>query len=217
MYFANPSTPSIRAAMSANMGLCVIDTPAQGNTRPEGVAWCADNGAFSHKWNAETWWAFLTENAHAAAWCCFAALPDVVCDWPATLARSLPWVDAVRGLGYPVALVLQDGATSETVPWDQIDAVFVGGSTAWKLGPEARSLVAEAKLRGLWAHMGRVNSEKRLRYARHIGCDSADGTYLVFGPDANLPNVQAWLRGVNGQGDLFASVPPANADSGATS
>jgi hypothetical protein len=42
--------------------------------------------------------------------------------------------------------------------------------------------------------MGRVNSERRYRYARAIGCDSVDGTKLVFGPDENLPQVLAWLR-----------------------
>lgn len=46
-------------------------------------------------------------------------------------------------------------------------------------------------------HMGRVNSERRLRYADAIGCDSADGTYLAFGPDVNLPDVLAWLRVVD--------------------
>lgn len=51
--------------------------------------------------------------------------------------------------------------------------------------------------------MGRVNSEKRLRYAKFIGCDTADGTYLRHGPAKNLPNVLAWLRGVNDQLELM--------------
>jgi hypothetical protein len=38
----------------------------------------------------------------------------------------------------------------------------------------------EARRRGVWTHMGRVNSERRLRYAALIGCQSADGTYLAF-------------------------------------
>lgn len=69
---------------------------------------------------------------------------------------------------------------------------FIGGSTAWKLGPHARRLVADAKRRGKWVHMGRVNSLKRFRYAAAIGCDSCDGTYLRFGPDINLPKVLSW-------------------------
>lgn len=200
MYFANPG-PASRVAMRAGL-IGAIGTPAQSHRLDPGVMWCADNGAFSERWDAGKWWAWLERNAVNADTCLFAALPDVVADWPATLARSLPWLPKVKALGYPVALVLQDGATSDTVPWDDLDAVFVGGTTAWKLGAEARELVAEAKRRGLWVHMGRVNSERRLRYAGAIGCDSADGTYLTFGPDVNLPKVLDWLRGVNDQSVL---------------
>ncbi|MET7951050.1 hypothetical protein [Micromonospora sp. NPDC005324] len=45
--------------------------------------------------------------------------------------------------------------------------------------------------------MGRVNSLRRLRHATAIGCHSADGTYLAFGPDQNLPNLLSWLQTVN--------------------
>jgi hypothetical protein len=69
----------------------------------------------------------------------------------------------------------------------------------WKLGAAARLLVREAKARGKRVHMGRLNSETRHDYARHIGCDSVDGTYLVFGPDKNLPKLLSW----GNQGDLF--------------
>ncbi len=41
--------------------------------------------------------------------------------------------------------------------WHRLDALFVGGSTYFKLGPTAAGLVREAKRRGLWTHMGRVN------------------------------------------------------------
>ena len=92
------------------------------------------------------------------------------------------------------ALVAQDGLTIDACPWADIDALFIGGTTAWKLGPQARALVAVAKMRGKHIHMGRVNSERRYRYAAAIGCDSADGTYLTFGPDRNLPNLLAWTR-----------------------
>lgn len=64
----------------------------------------------------------------------------------------------------------------------------------WKRGPVARQFVAEAKRRGKQVHMGRVNSAMMFRYAQAIGCDSADGTYLTFGPDENLPKLLGWLR-----------------------
>ncbi len=43
-------------------------------------------------------------------------------------------------------------------------------------------------------HCGRVNSLKRLRYAASIGCQSADGTFLAYGPDRNLPVLLGWLH-----------------------
>lgn len=53
--------------------------------------------------------------------------------------------------------------------------------------------------RGMWAHRGRVNSLKRIRYAGAIGCDSADGTCLVQSrnPDRYLPVMLGWQRDVN--------------------
>lgn len=54
-------------------------------------------------------------------------------------------------------------------------------------------LVAAAKRRGKHVHMGRVNSRRRWSYAEHIGCDSVDGTFLAFGPDANLPRLTGWI------------------------
>ena len=182
-----------------------IDTPAQGNKRPDGVTWAADNGAFSDKWDEGKWWKFLQDNAHAAASCLFAVAPDVVGDAFATTRLFRQWGQRIRGLGYRVAYVAQDGLENLTVPWDSFDALFIGGSTEWKLGSHAAAIAAEAKRRGKWVHMGRVNSERRYRYALAIGCDSVDGTYLTFGPDENLPKLLAWGR-LNDQGVLFGEV-----------
>lgn len=59
--------------------------------------------------------------------------------------------------------------------------------------------------------MGRVNSLRRLRLAQAMGCDSADGTYLAYGPDRNLPRLLGWLREINCQGALWETTdaPPA--------
>jgi hypothetical protein len=198
MYLGNPcASDAVIDAMTAG-AIGFIDTPAQGNTRPSGVAWCADNGCFSEGYPGDDqWFDWLERNAGDSATCLFATAPDVVADAEATLTRSLPWLPRIRALGYPAALVAQDGLESLEIPWDSFDVLFVGGSTEWKLGPHAREVVRQAKTRGKWVHMGRVNSEKRYRYALAIGCDSADGTYLTFGPDKNLPKVRAWLRVVD--------------------
>lgn len=172
-----------------------IDTPAQGNARPGGIVWCADNGCFGKGYPGDAeWFGWLERHAVDAATCAFAVAPDVVGDAAATLERSLPWLPRIRGLGYPAALVAQNGLESMSVPWDAFDVLFIGGDTDWKLGRHARRLILEAKKRGKWVHMGRVNSARRYRYAQHVGCDSVDGTFLTFGPDVNLPKLLAWDR-----------------------
>lgn len=194
MFFANPCSPAIIASMRAG-SIGYIDTPAQGNKRPAGVVWCADNGCFGKGYPGDAeWYAWLKANQADATACLFAVAPDVVGDASATLARSLPWMRPIRDLGYPAALVAQNGLETLEIPWDQFDVLFIGGTTAWKLGADAREIIARAKRHGKWIHMGRVNSEKRYRYAHSIGCDSTDGTFLTFGPDRNLPRLKAWLR-----------------------
>jgi hypothetical protein len=192
IYFANPCGEAVLDQMRAGV-LGFIDTPHQQNARPSGVVWCADNGCFSARFQERHWWSFLERHAHDTAQCMFATAPDVVGEAQATLDRSLPWMPKIRGLGYPAALVGQDGLENLTVPWDEFDAFFIGGSTEWKLGSAAADLAAEAKARGKWVHMGRVNSKKRYIYAESIGCDSADGTFLTFGPTVNLPRLMRWF------------------------
>lgn len=181
--------------------LAAIAAAAQGNRLPEGVPWCADNGCFGQgypgdagllRWLGEAW------NDCAV----FAVAPDVPFDAAATVERSHPFFPAIRRLGYPVALAAQNGMETLPVP-DEWDVLFLGGDTAWKLSATARRLTRQAKALGKHVHMGRVNSLRRLRYAHATGCDSADGTYLAFGPDENLPRLLGWLRDVNHQHTLW--------------
>lgn len=137
--------------------------------------------------------------------CVFAVAPDVVGDAEATITRSKPFLPVIRAMGFPVALVAQNGLEYLTVPWDVFDVLFLGGDTTWKLGPAAAELTREAAERGKWIHMGRVNSECRWQYAAGIGCHSTDGTYLAFGPDINRPKVLGWQSrlGVHGAQSLL--------------
>lgn len=200
-YFANPSTPKVRDAMNAGLIDC-IDTPKQGNRVPERANWCADNGVYGKGWPGEdAWWKWLSTHEGLDR-CQFAVAPDVVGDAVATLERSMPWLARIRALGVPVAFVAQNGIENTVIPWDDFDVLFLGGDDAFKLGATARRLTLEAKARGKRVHMGRVNSARRMRYARLTGCDSADGTYIAFGPDVNLPTVLAWVREARTQATL---------------
>lgn len=214
IYLANPSTPRVRAAMAAGM-LGAVITPAQGNRLPPGVMFAVDNNCGPGK-NGKPGTSYPGDRAYlellsrmsarARRRCLFAVAPDVLGDAQATVERSARFVYRVRAwFGLPVAMVAQNGLEDMEVPWTWFDVLFLGGDTAWKLGPAARELTAEAKARRKQVHMGRVNSLRRLRYAAAIGCDSADGTYLAFGSDENLPKLLGWLRDVHGQGTLFGA------------
>lgn len=193
LYFANPAGADCLDAMRAGR-LGFIDTPKQGNKMPEGVTWCADNGCFGRGYPGDTGYlAWLANHRAERQLCAFATAPDVVGDAKATMERSMPFMDPIRERGYKAALVAQDGLEKLTIPWDDFDCLFIGGSTEWKLGYEARRIIEQAMDRSKWVHMGRVNSRKRIRYAYVAGCDSVDGTFLTFGPDKNLPPLLRWL------------------------
>lgn len=79
----------------------------------------------------------------------------------------------------PLAYVLQDGAEKPgRVPWDcpPVKALFVGGSDAWRYGPECAALIGQARNRGLHVHFGRISSKKRIRYAASVGATSFDSS-----------------------------------------
>ncbi len=171
-------------------------TPGAGN-RVQGMAdsglpWAADNGAFSG-FDPERFRHFLGR-VRLNPGCLFLAVPDVVADARATLARFREWAEECRASGWPLALVGQDGAEDLEIPWGEFAAWFVGGSTGWKLSQASADLVGEAKRRGLWAHMGRVNSLTRLRAAFGMGCDSVDGTGMSRWGDIHLRKFVCWVR-----------------------
>lgn len=135
---------------------------------------CCDNDCFGN-WDRDRFVRMLC-NVSTLQCLQWVACPDVVADSEATLNRFRQWQPLFEKLNVPAALVAQNGLQSKQLPWDDITCLFIGGDTEWKLGPEAAALVFEAKDRGKWVHMGRVNSIKRMEYAKTLGCDSVDGS-----------------------------------------
>lgn len=165
------------------------------DTAAAGVTWAADNDAFNG-WSdeAEARYRRMLDGMVGVPDCKFVTLPDVVGDARATAVRFNEWWQPVTDRGLPPALVLQDGIEELGVPWDKISAVFIGGSTEFKLGDVAAEYAGEARARGLWVHMGRVNSLKRIRYAQDIGCHSVDGSQFSMFSDTWVPWALRWLE-----------------------
>jgi hypothetical protein len=151
-----------------------------------------DNGAFAG-FDATRFVAMLDRYRQERG-CLFVVAPDVVGDAASTLKLWPFWSQAIRGYGFPVAFVAQDGLTARMTPWTELDALFIGGTTAFKLSREARMLAGYAKARGKWLHMGRVNSRRRVKYALQLGVDSIDGTGWCRWADIRLTLGTRWLR-----------------------
>jgi len=157
-----------------------------------GWIWAADNGCFAETWSVEPWLRWLSR-PHPRSGCLFASVPDVVGDHEQTLERWEEHSSTVRDLGYPVAFIAQDGAENGEMPWDEMNALFIGGTTDWKMSEAAFALAVMARDMGKWVHVGRVNSVSRLKYWRNVA-HSSDGTMLAYKPDEYAPRVRGWVQ-----------------------
>jgi hypothetical protein len=197
-----------RSWVYADELLGVMLTPNMGNAAINAVVWAADNGCYTkgEAFDLLDYYLWLNERRPRSLTCLFATAPDVVGDAGATWWRSWRTFDPIRTLGYRPALVGQDGLEDHDLSWDEHEAwdwLFLGGSTTWKLSDAARECTERAIALGKSVHMGRVNSLKRLRIAESWGVTSADGTYVAFAPDRNLPQLVEWLHRLDDEPTLF--------------
>ena len=170
-----------------------LQTPGNGHTLDDVAVWAMDNGCFTKSYPGDdAYLSTLAKYEQHRARCLFVAVPDVVGDAAATLALWPAMSARIRAAGWPVALVLQDGMTPDMIPWPEVDWVFVGGSTEWKLGHAAATLIVTAQHHGVRVHIGRVNSLRRFTLFAGLNCDTADGTFIAYGPAVNLPTVRSW-------------------------
>lgn len=198
IYLSGCTAPSYEQAI-INMGVGLLIQPktyAPKRVLPFGT-WAADNGCYppENPWSCAKWARMLgaIEDAQLS-WPLFCLVPDRPFDHEGTLRRWERYAPVVVAFGYPTAFAIQDGATVETVPWDQLDVAFLAGTTGWKCGEPAYEMALEARNRDKWVHMGRVNSWERLDWASRIGCDSADGTFMKHGkPEDMVARLRVWL------------------------
>ena len=100
-------------------------------------------------------------------------------DWQATVQQFYQFAPLVKRYNFPIGFVSQDGLAAPAAPWDEFDVLFIGGSDKHKF-TESWELIDEAKRRGKWVHIGRVNSAERILLFRKA--DSWDGTTLAKEP-----------------------------------
>lgn len=144
-----------------------------------GLPWAGDNCAFTG-FEADRFTTWLERMKSYRPTCLFVAVPDVVGDAPATLARYAEWSHYMPC--WPLAYVAQDGSEAHDIP-PSASALFVGGTTAWKESAAAIEMIQRAQARGLHIHIGRVNWKRRYQMFRVLeGSEefTCDGTRQRF-------------------------------------
>lgn len=178
-----------------------------GAWRTEGFPYALDNGAWSdyragRDFDSDKFQALIDALGWQAD---FVVAPDIVAGGLNSLRLSLCWLAPLLVRTRLVLVPVQDGMG----PQDLVNIVlpkrigiFLGGSTEWKLATMRQwgEFCAE---RGVYYHVGRVNTLKRFRLAHIAGADSVDGSsasrYAV-----TLPALDFAAR----QWDMWA--PPKN-------
>lgn len=148
-------------------------TPLNGFTN-KGRKFGIDNGAYA-RFDEKAFMARLGKELENRERCLFVCAPDVVGSARRTLEVFKEWHPRLHG--WPIALVCQDGQEDLPMPWNLIQAVFIGGSTDWKLSKHAVAILKAARILGKWCHVGRVNTPDRLGVFEDLA-DSIDGTGL---------------------------------------
>lgn len=152
-------------------------TPLTGfRLRDQSKPWAIDNGAFSG-FDEKAFFSILRRQERDKTNCKFVCAPDVV----GQAMRTVELFDLFkeRLSGWPLALVIQDFQEVVRIPWQELAAIFVGGSTAWKVGPHAAACITTAKALGKWVHVGRINDPSRFEYFEKLGADSCDGSGIA--------------------------------------
>ena len=142
--------------------------------RPES-RFAIDNGSFS-RFDGRAFNALLAREYERRQNCIFVCAPDVVGSARRTLEVFTRWEEKLKD--WPIALVAQDGQQDLEIPWDSIKAIFIGGSTEFKMSKHVMQIVQCAKTLDKWVHIGRVNTPDRFEYFEKMGADSIDGTGL---------------------------------------
>jgi hypothetical protein len=145
------------------------------NPQDPSAHFAIDNGAFAG-FNADAFRSLLERESPRRDLCRFVAVPDVVGSARRTLEVFSHWAQRLKG--WPLALVAQDGQENLPIDWWRLDAVFIGGTTDWKMSHHAMAIIKAAQALGKWVHVGRVNTPARFEHFKKHKVDSIDGTGL---------------------------------------
>lgn len=176
-YAGNTGTRRNLDALAA-AGWRIILTPHKRRSPPAGFRYALDNGAWSayQQGHPLDLVAFADAVDRLGAQADWVVAPDIVAGGERSLDLSASWLPRLRQL--PLVLIaVQDGMTPAMLAplVGPRVGIFLGGSTDWKLATMP-VWGAFASARGLYFHVARVNTRRRIRLAHWAGASSIDGT-----------------------------------------
>jgi hypothetical protein len=213
MLLVNGATKTVYSTKDHREHLGVLFSPGCGNSIDKaiasGLSWACDNGAFSG-FDESAYRRLLDEclphTRHGLLW---VTCPDVVGNHQQTLDLFDHWGMFLHRRGLPIAFVAQDGCKCNEIPWEFIRCVFIGGTTEWKLSPQAQEIIFIARLKAMWVHVGRVNTRRRIRWCFDQDVNSIDGTSMSRFSETYLPKFLAYTAGLTHQERLPIDAPRA--------
>jgi len=176
-FLIDKSPTDVERKNKSDLVLGQLLTPLTGY-RDWGGQYAIDNGAYSGFLEAN-FSRLLKRQESRKADCLFVTCPDIVGAGRRTLElfqRRKLWIPE----GWRVALVIQDGMEDLEIPWDELDAVFIGGGDPWKDSKAAADIVKTATILKKWRHIGRVNSPKRFEHFSQLEADTCDGSGVAM-------------------------------------
>jgi hypothetical protein len=166
-------------------------------TPKDGLQFAIDNGAWK-AYQQKTPFDYAAFEDLVTRWGCaadFVVIPDIVGDGAASLQFSVEWLPKLRHLKH-LLLPIQDGMTAHDVGMVLRQNVkvglFLGGTTEYKL----REMYAWGMVAHAWRrhfHVGRVNTQRRIRLCAEAGADSFDGTSASM-YSCTVPELEAARR-----------------------
>lgn len=211
-YASHTNTKRNLEAMCRREWRLLISRARPQDWRSEGFPYALDNGAWSdfqhgRAFDHDAFDAMIEKLGSGADWI---VLPDIVAGGIPSLELSVRHMNRVMSFGPMVLIAAQDGMTpADLAPLvGPRVGIFLGGSTEWKLAQ--MNLWGEfCAERGVYYHVARVNTKRRIMMAHCAGADSIDGSsasrYAV-----TLPMLDGAVR----QSDLFSPIG-ANEKAGA--
>lgn len=168
-------------------------TPLTGYRLAENVSFGVDNGGYTRQ-DMPRFIATVEKARPHKARCKFVVMPDV----PGSAIRTAELFAefSQQFSDMPLALAIQDGIESIEIPWGKLSAVFVAGTTDWRYKDYAKHVIAAAKWRGLWVHVGRVSNPEQWEKYRKMGADSGDSSALVIPFPGRIDKMKKYFKDI---------------------